>query len=120
MRDALHLVEDPQALYATVPNDIRRHLNQAFYERLYIDDMDVADDQRTPLFADLEAAKHAFIQRRNDLAETPNASETKTGTDEENPRQTGALRNSGTDSLTLAGVFLDTGSSKNVLVGLTV
>ncbi|WP_090361429.1 recombinase family protein [Mycolicibacterium fluoranthenivorans] len=119
LRDALHLVEDPQTLYASVPNDVRRHLNQTFYERLYVDDLDIIDGHRTPLFTDLHAAKHAYIRRKGARGISANAIAATDPTKEENPNQAGVLQTTGTDSLTLASVFLDTGSSKNVLVGLT-
>ncbi|MDZ7886591.1 MAG: hypothetical protein U5N53_28475 [Mycobacterium sp.] len=72
LRDALHLVEDPQSLYAMVPDDVRRHLNQTFYEQLYIDDTEIIDGPRTPLFADLHAAKRVFMERQGDRAAKPN------------------------------------------------
>ncbi|MGU3500922.1 recombinase family protein [Mycobacterium sp. C31M] len=115
LRDALHLVEDPEVLYASVPDDVRRHLNQTFYERLYIDDTEIVDSPLTPLFADLQAAKDVFVQQS---ASRAIAGETSLQ-HKKNPRQTGVLRCTGTDLLTLASVFSDTGSSKNVLVGLT-
>ncbi|WP_172900533.1 recombinase family protein [Mycobacterium ulcerans] len=119
LRDALHLVEDPQSLYANVPNEVRRHLNQTFYERFYIDDTEVANDQRTPLFAELEEAAHVFAQHRAKGNSVPTQSDAVAAMNEENPRQAGAPRSTGTESLTLASVFSVTGLSKNVLVGLT-
>ena len=118
-RDALQLVEDPQTLYASVPDDVRRHLNQTFYERLYIDDTVIDRDQETPLFAELQAAKHAFFERTNVGSGNPALSGASFDGNEKSPRQTGALRFTGTDSLALASVFSDAGSNRNVLVGLT-
>jgi site-specific DNA recombinase len=63
LRDALHLVEDPQRLYHYVANDVRRHLNQTFYERFYLDDLEVTDDEKTQIFSEIEQAATAYRQR---------------------------------------------------------
>ncbi|MBF6234932.1 zinc ribbon domain-containing protein [Nocardia farcinica] len=59
LRDALHLLENPQHLYATANDQVRRLLNQAFCERFYIDDLEVANDQKTLIAAELHEAAHA-------------------------------------------------------------
>ncbi len=57
---AAHLLAHVQQLYANVANGVRRNLNQTFFEKFYIDDLDVIDDELTPLFAEIHQAKHAF------------------------------------------------------------
>src|SRR5581483_2592595 len=72
LRDALHLVEDPQRLYRNVADEVRRHLNQTFYERFYIDDLEVADDRKTPLFAEIHKAAADHRRTANtDQRESP-------------------------------------------------
>lgn len=46
LRDALHLVEDPQALYPNVDNEVRRHLNDTFYGRFCADDFEITSDKK--------------------------------------------------------------------------
>ena len=104
LRDALHLVEDPCRLYHDVPDNVRRHLNQTFFERLYIDDLEVASDERSPLFAEIQLAQasHAELLIRN--------------LNERSPRDAEASSTS-TDLLTLSDLFSVTVSSRTVMVG---
>jgi site-specific DNA recombinase len=106
LRDALHLLTDPQELYANVSNRVRRHLNQTFFHKFYLDDLEVIDDQLSPLFAEVHHAKEAFV-----------ANQIGSYQRQESPRKTGALNYPKTDLLTLASVFSDKGSSKTVMVG---
>lgn len=105
LRDALHLVEDPQRLYRNVADDIRRHLNQTFYERFYIDDLEVAGDQKTPMFAELSEAEAAYC--RPTYANHQNSL-----------RDAEAVVSTSTDSLTLSDLFSVKVSSKPVMVEL--
>ena len=105
MRDALHLVDNPQSLYRDVGDTVRRHLNQAFYQRFYIDDLEVSDDRKTPLFADLHGAVVSY------------SAQLSTGTNQESPREAEALLRSSTDRLTLSDLFPVKVSSKPVMVG---
>ena len=70
LRDALHLVDAPQQLYRNVPDAVRRHLNQTFYQRFYIDDLEVADDAMQPLFAELHQAARAAAEQQ-ELTQQP-------------------------------------------------
>lgn len=53
LNQALDLLTDPQRLYTDSSDTIRRHLNQAFNERFYLDIDGVGDDQLKEPFADL-------------------------------------------------------------------
>jgi site-specific DNA recombinase len=105
LRDALHLVNDPQKLYRNVADDVRRHLNQTFYERFYIDDLEVADDEKTPLFAEMHQAATEYRQPA------------RTTDQQESPRQAEAFLSTSTDLLTLSDLLSVKVSSKAVMVG---
>ncbi|MEW1737581.1 recombinase family protein [Nocardia beijingensis] len=106
LRDALHLMEDPRQLYATAANTVRRHLNQAFYQRFYLDDLEVADDEKTPVAAELHEAAHLH----HDIT-PPNG---------KSPRSAEALSRSTEVGLPpVTGVRPVTGLSKATMVGLT-
>ncbi|WP_157115858.1 recombinase zinc beta ribbon domain-containing protein [Nocardia puris] len=113
LRDALHLLEDPQRMYRDAPDTIRRHLNQAFYERFYLDDLEVADDQKTPLFTELHTAKRTHGRRQIRTARCGQRQPEQ----QEGPRQTEARTNE--NGPTLASVLSVTGLSKAAMVGLT-
>ncbi len=66
LRNSLHLLADPQRVYAEGGNTVRRLLNQTFYERFYVDeiaDTTVPDDEKTPLFEELHEANRTHRQR---------------------------------------------------------
>jgi site-specific DNA recombinase len=105
LRDALHLVENPQQLYRDVADDVRRHLNQTFYERFYLDDLEVTDDEKTPLFAEI----HQAVTNYRRTAQTTD--------EQESPREVEAFLISSTDPLTLSDLFSVKVSSKPVMVG---
>ncbi|MET9216236.1 MULTISPECIES: hypothetical protein [unclassified Nocardia] len=99
LKDALHLLEDPQTLYRLAPDNVRRHLNQAFYDRFYLDDLEVADDTKTPIFTELHEAKQAHRRRQVRSAgcgHTPPKQQ-------KSPRA--AEASGGANTLTLASVF---------------
>ena len=104
LRDALHLVANPHQLYGDGNSQVRRNLNDTFFQRLYIDDSEVVDDELQPLFAELTEAKKAVLAGHH--FEKQNASEP------ERPR------NDKTGLPGLAGIFSASGSSKTVLVEL--
>ncbi|MFD3431267.1 recombinase family protein [Nocardia fluminea] len=115
LRDALHLMDDPQRLYLTATDSVRRHLNQAFYQRFYIDDLEVATDQKTPIATELQEAAHAYhgktISTAEDDAHPQNV---------KSPRIAEALSiSTGVDPLPVTGVQPVTGLSEATLVGLT-
>ncbi len=104
LRDALRLTDDPQRLYRNSAHHARRLLNQTFYERFYVDDLTIADDEKTPLFAEIHTAAHH--DRRPPSAH------------KNSPREAEAVLSSSTDLLTLTDLFSDTVSSRTVMVGL--
>ncbi len=60
LRHALDLVADPYSLYRDSNAEVRRHLNETFYRRFYIDDLNDqiaprVSDEKTAIFADLHA-----------------------------------------------------------------
>lgn len=104
LRDALHLVANPHQLYRDGNNQVRRNLNDTFFQKLYIDDCEVVEDELRPLFAELTATKKAVLAGHH-LATY------KTG-------EPGAPAKTKTGLPGLAGIFLADGSSKTVLVEL--
>lgn len=52
VRAALDLLEDPQELYRQTTDRVRRQLNQTLFERLYIDDAGVVEDDMAEPFGD--------------------------------------------------------------------
>lgn len=122
LRDALHLVEDPQRLYRDTPNDVRRHLNSAFYERFYLDDLVVTDADKTPLFDDLhEAARaHDSAPIRRARPTSTNGAQNRKNSPKmaRNPRNAGVPSGvTGLDHPNLAALS-DPSSSKTSLVGV--
>lgn len=69
LRDALRLVANPRQLYHDGTDSIRRLLNETFFERFYLDDPDVATDEKTPLFTELHDAHRAYRQRTTPRAD---------------------------------------------------
>ncbi len=59
LKQALELITNPKQLYETSTDDVRRHLNQAFYERMYLDVDGVRADALQQPFADLHAVATA-------------------------------------------------------------
>ncbi|MGK8508233.1 recombinase zinc beta ribbon domain-containing protein [Nocardia asiatica] len=138
LRDALRLVSNPRQLYRQGTDSIRRLLNETFFERFYLDDPDVADDEKTPLFTELHDAHRAYRQRATAEAEGMRLASDRAGhhptsgskgarrrkrppaSDPAAEQQVSTGNAPGNDNgLTLASVFSVTGSGKAVLVGLT-
>lgn len=63
LRNALRLLSNPRQLYEDGTDVIRRLLNETFFERFYLDDPEVADDDKTPLFTELHDAHRAYRHR---------------------------------------------------------
>lgn len=123
LRDALHLVEDPQRLYRDAPNGVRRHLNSAFYERFYLDDLVVTDADKTPLFDDLhEAARaHRSAPIRRIRPTSTNGAQNRKNSPKmaRNPRNAGVPSGAtGLDHPNLGTVLTVPSSSKTSLVGV--
>lgn len=75
LRHALDLIADPYSLYLDAAPDVRRLLNETFFECFYIDDLEdatalrIADD-KTVMFADLHSAARNHPNRASDKAGT--------------------------------------------------
>ncbi|MFD3425284.1 recombinase family protein [Nocardia fluminea] len=98
LQRGLDLLADPWDLYRTRTDDVRRHLNKAFFERIYLDIEGIVADELQQPFADLHEAAG-------------------TRTTCENPSIWPAPRN-GKSGPTLGGVLSDPVSSKTALVEL--
>ena len=107
LRDMLDLLADPEQLYADGNNRIRRNLNQTFFHKFYIDELEVVDDERTPLFTEVQHAMDAFAARHVDGYQ-----------EQEEPPKSMAHVRTKTDLPTLGSVFSSKGSSKTVMVEL--
>jgi site-specific DNA recombinase len=106
LTSSLRLSRDPHALYRQAPDDVRRLINETFYERFFVDEHGlVADQQYKAPFDELGPAAIAYQRTKSEKA----------------PSTAGGPFNhsSGTALLTMADVFLANGSSKAVLVGVT-
>ncbi|BDB41263.1 hypothetical protein IWGMT90018_17090 [Mycobacterium kiyosense] len=106
LRDALHLVADTHALYQNGSNQVRRNLNDTFFQKLYIDDCEVVHDELKPLFAEIAEAKRAMMALGTADARFRDATTAD------------SVNNNKTAPLGLAGIFLASGSSKAGLVEL--
>jgi site-specific DNA recombinase len=107
LKTQLGLLSDPQGLYRQAPDDSRRQLNQAFFERLYLDERGVTDSVPTAPLAEIVDAASVFAQ----AAET--AEGTSTMSKGLSPRTEPFA---GTGTGLLADGFSVTGSSRRVLV----
>ncbi|WP_280254886.1 recombinase family protein [Nocardia wallacei] len=138
LRDALRLVANPRQLYHDGTDSIRRLLNETFFERFYLDDPDVATDEKTSLFTELHDAHRAYRHRATaegegirltaDRGGHHPASGSNGGRRRKHPSTSystaeqqvnGGIAPGNESGLTLASVFSVTGSGKAVLVGLT-
>lgn len=54
------LLGAPQELYRQAPDNVRRQLNSAFFERFYLEDQGVVGDEPTPVLRDFATAAQAF------------------------------------------------------------
>lgn len=112
VRSAIRLTQDPQSLYAQVPNSVRRQLNQTFYESIEIDDLGTVRPTLTPLFNDL----HSGARARNDAISNPDPPISSTY--EKRSHQVEAFPSStSTGLLTIADLFSVGVSSRTVMVG---
>lgn len=57
LRRYLDLLDNPERLYLRSPDDARTLLNQAFFDRFYVDEFAVADDVRTSAFQQMVALR---------------------------------------------------------------
>ena len=81
------------------------HLNHTFYERFYIDELEVAGDEKTRLFTEIHQAAADYRRvPRNNQQESPRVAEA-------------FLTTTSTDLLSFSDLFSVKGSSKAVMVG---
>jgi len=59
------LLNAPASLYEMAPPDVRRQLNEAFYERLFIDDLGIVEGWPTQPFLDLTEQRRSFEGARS-------------------------------------------------------
>jgi hypothetical protein len=93
LRDMLDLLVDTQQLYTDANNGVRRHLNQTFFHKFYIDEPDVIYDELNLHFAEVLHAKEAFA------AEVYQSQQ-------KSPPKSGVQLHTKTDLPTLSSVFL--------------
>lgn len=107
---ALELLGEPSTLYQQVSDSDRRLLNQAIFEKLYVDNDAVNDDQLKEPFSDMVAAHNVALRRSGDAV---SSSGPKTRRDRPDACH---VRSSGTkvDLLTLA--LAGNGSGKAAMV----
>lgn len=60
LQQYLDLMEDPAGLYGEATDSIRRDLNEASFERLWLDEDGVQDDEKTPAVQELHDAARTF------------------------------------------------------------
>ncbi len=116
LRDALTLTANPYLLYQNADPNARRHLNQTFYDKFFVDELEVVDDDKKPLFSELHEALAVY----RDAWEYPAAAETLHHRQKQrSPHDVEAPRMSTATALpTLADVFRVRGLSKAVMVEL--
>jgi len=68
---ALDLLKDPEEMYRQMGPDQRRLLNQAFFEKLYIDDSEVTGLVLTKPFGDLVGAQQVLREQRGSKKQDP-------------------------------------------------
>lgn len=103
LRDALHLLADPKRLYRDVSDTVRRHLNDTFFERFYIDQVDelAVSDEKTPLVDELLEASRICTSQTLNLHGSRSQSG---GRKQRSPRQAeGGFRESSQHCLVLGG-----------------
>lgn len=65
LRRYLNLLDEPARLYLQSPDNVRRLLNDAFFERLYLDDLGVGHDERTRPLLDIQRVAEATPEEPN-------------------------------------------------------
>jgi len=110
---ALDLMSDPEATYTEGTNEIRRNLNETFYQRIFLDEQGVQDSDLKPPFDEF----HAALTMTRKTSSAPVALTTKRG-----PLSGASDRATHSSSSGLApaltDILSDTGSSKTSLVEL--
>jgi site-specific DNA recombinase len=109
LTDAIGLVAEPRRLYERVDNEVRRLLNETFYQRFYLDEKGVKRDLLNQPFDDFHVAEQRFFANRAEMKTTPTKGIVEYTAD-------GSTFSKELQA-SLADVFLVPGSSKTVLVG---
>jgi hypothetical protein len=105
----LRLLEHPAELYQHATEDGRRDLNQAFFERLYLDNHNVVDADLTDTLIEFSTASRRYTELKSAAS-----GGTAVASGPDNARSSGDNR-----SVVLADVFSALGSSKTNMVGVT-
>ncbi|GHG43797.1 hypothetical protein GCM10012320_08090 [Sinomonas cellulolyticus] len=108
LRTALELIHDPSGIYERLADSVRRLMNQALFERIYVDEHSTVSTRMSPPFADIYAARTLW-----EAPEAPRGAGTPSGGTERRPRNAGAP-----DLISLPGVYSTSGSNKTPMVGL--
>lgn len=126
LRTCLDLVTDPVTLYAGATDDIRRQLNETFFQRFYLEDnpLAVVKDDRKPPFDEIQDANLAYQRYKElTLGKRPRTSKTgqicTLGTQTNRRRDLTAATPDDYPTPVLADLFLVSGSSKRVVVALS-
>ena len=123
LRSSLELVREPATLYRRAPDDVRRSMNETFFEHFFVDERgSVTAATMQPPFKEFGPALRAYHERKARGAyERVHAGDvgTELQTMTKAPSAAEGHSSTRTVSLSLADVFLANVSSKTVLVGVT-
>ena len=113
MNEPLELRQTPESLYMLAPDENRRQLVDAFFERLYLEDHGVVDAVITDPVVELHEASRNFVSHIS----STRSSRTETTAQDRLEEQANSSAACPTVSLTDA--LSVSGSSKTTLVGVT-
>lgn len=119
LNDALHLASDPQQLYQGADDATRRLLNETFYERFYLDDLEVVEDDKTPIMHELHDAHCAYRQHHAAVPDGLALVEERAGHPAKRAALNGEPPQKDQSGPSLASVFSVAGSTKAAHVGMT-
>ncbi|BCT76452.1 recombinase [Sinomonas cyclohexanicum] len=105
-RTALDLIKDPSGIYERLTDRVRRLMNEALFERIYVNERPTVSTRMASPFADIYAAKAVW-----EAPGAPRGGEATTGQTERRPRDAGAP-----ESVSLFGVYSTNGSNKTPMV----
>jgi site-specific DNA recombinase len=126
LNECLELVADPAGLYDDAPDKVRRQLNQAFYEKFFINDDEtsvaVVDDVLRPPFDEIRDAEQAFRLHERYGSVTPirEGARKRSGGRPTSPTKQKSALSGGSDAphAVLADIVPVSVSSKRVMVEL--
>lgn len=113
---ALDLMSDPEATYTDGTNEIRRHLNETFYQRIFLDDQGVQASDLNPPFDEFQAA--LAMTGKTSTSTYVTAPSTKQGPHAGALNRASDLHSSSGLALALTDILSGAGSSKTSLVEL--